>query len=58
MKITLEKIHAKNKYSKKELVLKLVRVDDKAVLGQAVVDLANYSKCSERKLLSVDLQKS
>ena len=58
MKITLEKMPTKNKYGKKELVMKLVRVEDKTVLGQAVVDLANYSKCLERKLLSVDLQKS
>ena len=55
MKTTLEKPPGVAKYGKKELVMRLVRVDDKTVLGQAVIDLADYAKCLERRLFSTEL---
>ena len=58
MKTTLEKPPGVAKYGKKELTMKLVRVDDKTVLGQATIDLANYAKCLERRLFSTELRKS
>ena len=58
MKTTLEKPPGVAKYGKKELNMKLVRVDDKTVLGQATIDLANYAKCLERRLFSTELRKS
>ena len=36
------------RYSRKELVLKLVRVEDDLVLGSAELDLAEYHACRER----------
>ena len=58
MKTTLEKPPGVAKYGKKDLVMKLVRADDKTVLGQAVINLADYGKCLERRLFSTELQKS
>ena len=58
MKTTLEKPSGRAKYGKKELIMKLVRVEDKSVLGQAVIDLASYAKCLERRLFSIELAKS
>ena len=55
MKTTLEKAPGKSKYGKKDLVLKLVRAEDKSLLGSASVNLASYSQCVDRKLFSVDL---
>ena len=58
MKSTLEKAPGKLRYGKKNLIMKLIRVDDKSVLGEAKIDLARYVKCLERKLFSVELTKS
>ena len=58
MKVTLEKTPGMTQYGKKDLTMKLVRVDDKSNLGQAVIDLAKYIKCEDRKLFSVELAKS
>ena len=58
MKTTLDKPPGIAKYGKKELVLKLIRVEDKTVLGQSTIDLANYAKCLERRLFSTELKKS
>ena len=58
MKTTLEKPPGVAKYGKKELTMKLVRVDDKTVLGQATIDLANYAKCLERRHFSTELRRS
>lgn len=58
MKTTLEKPPGKAKYGKKELILKLIRVDDKSLLGMATIDLADYAKCLERRQFSVELLKS
>ena len=46
MKNTFRKIPGKNKYERKELVMKLVRKDElRQVLGEAVINLSNYAKC-------------
>ena len=58
MKTTLEKKPGDVRYGKKELSLNLVSTDDKQVLGKASIDLAKYSKCHDRRLFSVELQKS
>ena len=58
MKTTLDKPPGIAKYGKKELVLKLIRVEDRTVLGQSTIDLANYAKCTERRLFSTELKKS
>jgi len=55
MKTTLEKPPGKARYGKKELVMKLIRIDDKSILGQATIDLADYAKVLERRLFSVEL---
>lgn len=58
MKTTLEKPAGRAKYGKKDLVMRLVRVEDKSILGEATIDLANYAKCLERRLFSIELAKS
>ncbi len=58
MKTTLEKAPGKTNYGKKDLTFKLLNAGDRSVLGQASINLANYSKCLERKLFSVELEKS
>ena len=58
MKTQLEKAPGKTKYGKKDLTFKLINAEDKSVLGQASINLASYFKCLERKLFSVELEKS
>ena len=58
MKTTLERAPGKQRYGRKDLVMRLVRADDRSELGQATIDLAHYYKVLERKLFSVDLAKS
>ena len=58
MKTTLEKAPGKTKYGKKDLTFKLMNAEDRSLLGLASINLANYSKCLERKLFSVELEKS
>lgn len=58
MKTTLERAAGKTRYGKKPLTLKLLRAEDTSELGQAIIDLAAYTKCLDRKLFSVELVKS
>ena len=55
MKTTLERALGKTEYGRKDLVMRLVHVDEKKVLGESSIDLARYFNCSERKLFSIEL---
>ena len=58
MKTKLEKAPGELVYGRKELVLRLVSSNDKSVVGEASLDLANYAKCLQRTKFSIQLAKS
>ena len=53
--MTLEKRIGQQNYSRKELTLKLIHAGTQQQLGTAIVNLAEYSHCTERYRLAVDI---
>ena len=58
MSTTLEKKPHKISYGRKDLFLKLMRVEDDLILGQAIINLAEYWNCTVRKKFSFSITPS
>ena len=55
MNTTLEKRAGMTKYDRKELIMRLIRVDDNSLLGSAELDLADYHSCLKRTKFSLNI---
>ena len=55
MSTLLERKTGMTRYGRKELLLKLVRVEDSMMLGSAEIDLAEYHICRERTRFQVKI---